>query len=97
METGHRCEICGQCFALASFKLLEQVVYGLFDELLRGVIALRGALLVGRFARHRRIFTVRRGGGGVAAGVWHDVRSPVLPAWGEILKEGICIKPNFFC
>jgi hypothetical protein len=25
---------------------------------------------------------VRRGGGGVAAGVRHDVRSPVLPAWG---------------
>jgi hypothetical protein len=97
METGHSREIRGQSFALARFKLLEQVVHGLFDELLRGVIALRGALLVGGFVRHRRIFTVRRGGGGIVAGVWHGVRSPVLPAWGEILKEGICIKPNFFC
>jgi hypothetical protein len=44
----------------------------------------------------RRIFTVRRGGGGVVAGVRHDVRSPVMPAWGEILKEGVCLKPNFF-
>jgi hypothetical protein len=25
---------------------------------------------------------VRRGGGGVATGVRHDLRSPVLPAWG---------------
>ncbi len=50
METGHRREIRGQCFALARFKLLEQVIHGLLDELLRGVVALRGALLVGGFA-----------------------------------------------
>jgi hypothetical protein len=97
METGHCREIRGQCFAFACFKLLKQVVHGLLDELLRWVVVLRGALLVGGFARHRRIFTVRRVGGGVAAGVWHDVRSPVVPAWGEIPKEGVCLKPNFFC
>jgi hypothetical protein len=68
----------------------------LLDELLRGVVALRGALLVRGFAAERRIVAVRRGGGGVAAGVRHDLRSPVLPAWGEILKEGVCLKPNFF-
>jgi hypothetical protein len=78
VETGHRREIGGQGFALACFKLLEQVIHGLLDELLRRVVALRGALLVGRLARRRRIVTVRRGGCGVAAGgccVSHDVRS----------------------
>ena len=50
METGHRREIRGQGFALARFKLLEQVIHGLLDELLRGVVALRGALLVRGFA-----------------------------------------------
>ena len=47
METGHRREIRGKCFALARFKLLKQVIHGLLDELLRWVVALRGALLVG--------------------------------------------------
>jgi type I restriction enzyme M protein len=37
METGHCCEISGQSFALTRFKLLEQVVHSLFNELLRGV------------------------------------------------------------
>ena len=69
METGHRREIRGQSFALARLKLLKQVIHGLLDELLRGVVALRGALLVRGFAAERRIFAVRRGGGGVAAGV----------------------------
>jgi hypothetical protein len=53
MEPGHCREIRGQGFALARFKLLEQVVHGLLDELLCGVVFLRGALLVGRFARLR--------------------------------------------
>jgi hypothetical protein len=96
MEPGHCGEIRGQCLALARFKLLEQKVYCLFDELLCGVVFLRGALLVRGLAAERRIFAVRRGGGGIAAGVRHIVRSPVPPAWGEILKEGVCLKPNFF-
>jgi hypothetical protein len=57
METGHRREICGQCLALARFKLLKQVIHGLLDKLLRGVVALRGALLVRGFAAERRTFT----------------------------------------
>jgi len=35
----------------------------LLDELLRGVVALRGALLGRGFAAVRRIFAMRRGGG----------------------------------
>ena len=81
METGHCRKIGGQGFALARLKLLDQKVHGLLDELLRGVVALRGALLVGRFAAERRIVAVRRGGGGVAVGVSHDVR---------LLRSGIC-------
>jgi hypothetical protein len=80
MEPGHCSEIRGQGLAFSRFKLLEQKVYGLLDELLCGVVFLRGVLLVGRFApvAERRIFAMRRGGGGcVAAGVRHDVRSPV--------------------
>ena len=46
MEPGHRGQIRGQGFALARFKLLNKVVYGLLDELLRGVVFLAGALLV---------------------------------------------------
>ena len=84
METGHCREIRGQSFALARFKLLEQVIHGLLDELLRGVVALRGALLVGGFAAVRRIFAVRRGGGvvvGAGSCVGHDFR---------LLRSGIC-------
>jgi hypothetical protein len=43
----------------------------------------------------RRIFPVRRGV--IAAS--HGVFSPVLPAWGEILRGGIspvALNPNFF-
>jgi hypothetical protein len=72
MEPGHRCEIRGQRLAFTCFKLLEQKVYSLLDELLCGVVFLCRALLVGRFARvaERRIFAVRRGGGRcIAAGV----------------------------
>jgi hypothetical protein len=97
METRHRRQIRGQGFAFSRFKLLEQKVYGLLDELLCGVVFLRGALLVRGLTAERRIFAVRRGGGGcVAAGVRHGVCSPLVPAWGEILKEGVCLKPNFF-
>ena len=64
VKTGHCAEIRGQGFALAFLKLLEQEVNGLFDELLRGVLALGGALLIGRIAAMRRILPVRRGGGG---------------------------------
>jgi hypothetical protein len=47
VETGHCAEICGQRLAFAHIKLLEQVIHGLFDELLCGVLPLLGALLVG--------------------------------------------------
>jgi hypothetical protein len=47
VEAGHCSEIRGQRLAFTCFKLLEQVIYGLLDELLRGILALRGALLVG--------------------------------------------------
>ena len=47
VETGHCTEIRGQRLALARPKLLEQVIHGLFDELLCGVLPLHGALLVG--------------------------------------------------
>jgi len=50
MEPRHCREVGGQGFALARFKLLEQEVHGLLDELLSGVVFLGGALLVGRFA-----------------------------------------------
>ena len=65
METGHRAQIGGQRFALARLKLLDEVIHGLLDEQLRGVIALCGALLIGRIAAAplRRIFPVRRGVG----------------------------------
>jgi hypothetical protein len=40
---------------------------------------------------------VRRGGGRcVAAGIRHDVRSPVLPAWGGFRRRASQLKPNFF-
>jgi hypothetical protein len=48
VETGRCCaEIRGQRLALARLKFLEQVIHGLFDELLCGVLPLCGALLVG--------------------------------------------------
>jgi hypothetical protein len=78
MKPGHCGEIRGQCLALARFKLLNQEVHGLLDKLLRGVVALRGALLVRGLAAERRILAVRRGCGRcAAAGVRHDVCSPV--------------------
>jgi len=43
----HCAEVRGQGLALARFKLLDEEVHGLLDELLGGVLPLRGALLVG--------------------------------------------------
>jgi len=99
MEPSHCSKVGGQGFALARLKLQEEVVHGLLDELLCGVVFLGGALLVRRFAvtAERRIFPVRRGGGGCAAGcVKHDVCSPVAAREGRSLKEGVCLNPNFF-
>ncbi len=50
MEACHCREIRGQCLALARFKLLDEKIHGLLDELLCGVVTLRSALLVRRFA-----------------------------------------------
>ena len=63
METRHRAKVRGQGFALACLKLLNEVVHGLLDELLCGVVFLAGALLVRRLAAVLpcRILPVRRG------------------------------------
>ena len=53
VEAGHCAEIRGQGFALARLKLLDEKIHGLLDELLRGVVALRGALLVRGFCAVR--------------------------------------------
>ena len=97
MEPGHRGKVGGQGFTLARRKLLKQKIYRLLDELLCGVVFLRGALLVGRLVGERRIFPVRRAAGGCAADcVRHDVCSPVAAREGRNLKEGVCLNPNFF-
>jgi len=72
---------------VARLKLLDEVVHGLFDKELGGVVLLCGALLIGRVAAVgplRRIFPVRRGVAAFAGCVRHDVRSPVLPAEGRM-------------
>jgi hypothetical protein len=76
METGHCGKIRGQRFALAFLELLEQKIDGLFNELLRWVVALRGALLVWRLALKRRIVAVRRGG--AIDGVVHNFGSSAV-------------------
>ncbi len=100
MEPGHRSQVGSQRFTLARLKLLDEMVYGLLNELLRGILALAGALLVGGIAAERRICPVRRGIADVAAGVRHDVHSPVLPAGGRDSEGGhlpLTLSPNFFC
>ena len=79
METRHRAEVRGQSFALACLKLLNEVVHGLLDELLCGVVFLATALLIRRLAAvpPRRIFPVRRG---VA-----DMAVPLLAAKAVLL------------
>lgn len=98
METGHCGKVGGRRFALACLKLLEQETHGLLDELLREVIFLCVALLVGRFAlvAERRILPVRRNACGCGAGcVRHNVLSSGARL-GQNLKEGFCLKPNSF-
>ena len=96
METRHRSEVLGQGFALACLKLLNEIIHGLLDELLCGVVFLGSALLVRRFAAGPtcRIFPVRRGvadngcaiadgEGCVADSGWHDSFPHLLPAEGR--------------
>ena len=88
METRHRAEIRGKSFALARLKLLDEVVHGLFDELLCGVVFLAVALLVRRLAAVLpcRIFPVRRGAadnGCIAHGCCHCSIPRLLPAEGR--------------
>ena len=63
MEPRHRAKVRGQGFALARLKLLDEVIHGLLDDYLSGVVFLARALLIRRVAAGplRRIFPVRRG------------------------------------
>ena len=95
VEARHRAEIGGKGLAVARLKLFHEVVHGLFDQDLGGIVFLRGALLIGRVAVGplRRIFPVRRkvaagwaiaGGEGWAAGDWRcHVGAPQVPAQGR--------------
>src|SRR5581483_558976 len=88
MEPSHRAKIRSQGFAFACLKLLDQIVHGLLDELLCGVVFLAGALLVRRFAAGPtcRIIPVRRGAadnGRTAHGGWHNSSPRLLPAVGR--------------
>ena len=88
METRHRAEIRGQGFALACLKLLDEVIHGLLDELLCGVVFLAVALLVRGLAAVLpcRIFTVRRGAadnGCTGHGGCHCSIPHLLPAEGR--------------
>ena len=96
MEPRHCAEVRGQRFALACLKLLNEIVHGLLDELLGGVVLLAAALLVRRLAAVLpcRIFPVRRGaadnGCAIAGGEgctahcgWHDSVPHLLPTVGR--------------
>ena len=88
METRHRAEIRGQGFALARLKLLDEIIHGLLDELLGGVVFLAVALLVRRLAAVLpcRILPVRRGAadnGCTAHGGCHCSIPRLLPAEGR--------------
>ena len=88
METRHRAEIRGQGFALACLKLLDEVIHGLLDELLGGVVFLAGPLLVRRLAPVLpcRIIPMRRGAadnGCTAHSGCHCSIPRLLPAEGR--------------
>lgn len=63
MKLRHGREKSGEGFALTCFKLPDEMIYGLLDEQLRGIVALGVALLIRRVAPapKRRITLVRRG------------------------------------
>jgi hypothetical protein len=50
VKAGHRREVCGQGLAFARLNLLDEVVNGLLDDGLGGVVALRRPALIGRIA-----------------------------------------------
>ena len=81
MEPRHRAKIRGQGFALARLKLLDEVIHGLLNDYLRGVVFLARALLIRRVVAGplRRIFPVRRcvAGCAIAGGGGCDAGSPV--------------------
>jgi hypothetical protein len=88
MKPRHRAEIRGQGFAFARLKLLDEIIHGLLDELLGGVVFLAVALLVRRLAAVLpcRIFPVRRGAadnGCPAHGGCHCSVPHLLPAVGR--------------
>jgi hypothetical protein len=88
MKLCHRAKVRGQGFALACLKLLDEVVHGLLDKLLRWVVFLAGALLIRRLAAVLpcRIIPVRRGvgdNGCTAHGGCHCAVPRLLPAVGR--------------
>jgi hypothetical protein len=95
VEPRHRAEVGGEGLAVARLKLFHEVVHGLFDQDLGGVVLLRGALLIGGVVAValRRICSVRRevaagwaiaGGEGCGAGGWRcHVGAPQVPAQGR--------------
>ncbi len=90
MKATHRVEIGCECIGVSGLKLRDEAQDVFSDELLRG-------LRLPFFTGGSRVAGVAAGVGVVAAVcVRHDVRSPLVPAWGKILKEGVCLKPNFF-
>lgn len=109
MEPRHRAQVRGQCFALARFKLPDEVVHGLLDKLLCGVVFPAGALPVRRLALVLpcRIFPVRRGAGNngnaIAGGEgcgahdgWHDSSPRLLPVVAQFARvREHCLKPRF--
>lgn len=82
VEPRYGAEIGGEYVAVSGLKLLDEVIHGLPDEGLRGVVLLAGAFLIGLVAAVvplRRIFAVRRGvaaagaaiaGGNAGDGSW---------------------------
>jgi len=95
VEPRHRSEVRGQGFALARLKLLDEVIHGLLDDYLSGVVFLARSVLIRRVAAGplRRIFPVRCGAAGyVIAGVggcvadsgWHNSVPHLLPAVGDL-------------
>jgi hypothetical protein len=73
------------------------MIHGLLDKHLRGVVALRGALLVGRIAPMFPLLGAAGAGccGGADRDDWHDVLL-LKPRRADWRSEARALKPNFF-